>query len=148
MLLVSHVDVWRFRRASWLQGSRSGLESAPRFSHRDPCNFTFLHVVLRLIDQWPMSLSINSRSTFNDDRTICTVLLDTVILASTATVSFGIAGVGASEHLNCACSRPTPHSAYFRQGFGSQLGDRAHRLVVGLVPLSAPTNPKPWKTAL
>ena len=147
MLLVSHVDVWRFRRASWLQGSGSGSGScAPRFSHRDPCNFTFLHVVLSYLSTVAVL--------FNDDRTICTVLLDTVILASTATIYVGIAAVGASEHLqisqipNCACSRPTPHSAYFRQGFGSQLSDRAHRLVVGLVPLSAPTNPKPWETAL
>lgn len=141
MLRVSHVDVWRFRRASWLQGSGSGSGSAPRFSH----HITFLHV---LLCQSSMSLSLNSRS--NND-----ITTDTVLLASTATIyKLRSQRVSASEHLQtsqvpkCACSRPTPHSAYFRQGFGSQLRDRAHRLVVGLVPLSAPTNPKPWKTAL
>ena len=55
----------------------------------DPCNFTFLHV---LLCQWSMSLSLNSRS--SDDRTP-----DTVLLASTATIYAGIAGVSASEHL-------------------------------------------------
>ena len=84
-----------------------------------------------------MSLSLDSRS--NND-----ITTDTVLLASTATIyKLGSQRVSASEHLQtsqvpkCACSRPTPHSAYFRKGFGSQLGDRAHYWLSVSCPVSS-----------
>lgn len=142
-LLSAMLMLSRFHRPSWLQGSGPGSGSCmPRFSHRRSLQFTFLHVSANgLMSKIPTVFHNDNRPTEGLPARIEPIIFS------------GLAGVSASEHVQvsrmhrpkskCTCSRPTPHSSYFRQGFGRQLGDYAPGLAVGLVPLSVLTNPKP-----
>ena len=108
----------------------------------NPCHFTFLHVFVPPVTpaHTPNSRLIQNLGKYN---------------ASPSHISLSRvenSESSASHILRCpryiiqnpkgACSGPTPHSSYFRQGFGSQTGDYVSGLADGLVPLPALTNRK------
>ena len=111
----------------------------------NPCDFTFLHVFippvtlahtpnsqgLRLIQR--LGKYNTSPSHISLSRVEVPVSSASHILRSPR---YNI------QNPKCACSGPTPHNSYFRQGFGSQTGDYVSGLAAGLVPLPALTNRK------